>query len=201
MQITRLISIFLILLSVLFSTSPAYCEPVSYEAIHYALEKLPIAYEDRNDSYKPEQLRIVARAIESATQMVRWPENDRVSLAAYLVSIGYHESRYTIRIHAGVPKAHSYGNWQVEPLPHRVRRVDLIGLTFKETESSALIAAGVLAKSWQCGGRPQDIFSAYGGRACKTDWKTLKSRVSTFWWVRSMIVTQMKDYWNHNGKD
>ncbi len=179
---------FLTFFVILFFSFPVKAELVSYEAIHSALTELPVAWQDRNDSYKQEQLRNVARAIESAAQTVKWPENDRVSLAAYLITIGFHESRYSIKIHEGIRKAHAYGLWQVEPHAHRVTRADLIGLTFLETEHTATIAAGVLSKSWQCGARPEDIFTAYGGRPCKSDWKTLKSRVATFWWIKSIII-------------
>ncbi len=181
----------IILIFALLISVNAKAEPVSYEAIHYALTQLPVAVQDRDNEFKQEQLSIVAHAIEKATQQVKWPNSDRTSLAAYLVAVGYHESRYRIQTHEGVAKAHSYGLWQVTPWAHKVTREELIGISQSQTDRSALIAATALSRSWQCGPNPADMFTAYyGGAACKSDWRTLKSRVRTFWWVRQTIVSK-----------
>lgn len=184
----------LVMFSVLLFGGVSNAEPVSYEAIHSAIVRLPVANTDRNDSYKEEQLRTISRAIEKVTQEVKWPDNDRVSLAAYLVTIGYHESRFSIKIQEGVKRAHSYGIWQVTPWAHKATRAQLIGLTQKETDSAALIAATAFSKSWNCGSSPADHFTAYyGGVKCGEKWKTLDSRVRTFWWIRNIISIKMKE--------
>ena len=187
------LAVLLFLLSLQFcSAKQAHAEEVPYEVVHAVIVKFPVAHQDRDNSYKQEQLKTVAQAISDAGQAVRWKDNDRVSLVAYLLTIGYHESRYRIKIHEGVKHAYSYGLFQVVPQSHGVKRSDLVGLTYKETFTSAFISGSVIAKSFQCGSQPADIFTSYyGGVPCKTKWKTLDSRVSTYYWARAKLVKEL----------
>ncbi len=190
MKLNKTIILFTIFLCSFLGYVPvAKSEPVSFGAIYSVLVKFPVAVADRSDSYKNNQLETIAKSIEIATQQAKWPEDQRVDLASYLLTIGYWESRYRINLHEGAVKAHSYGLWQVTPGSYGIRRLDLIGLTEKETTRSANAAALHLSNSWQCGSKPEDHFTAYyGGTKCGSDWKTLKQRVNTFYWVKQALM-------------
>ena len=186
---------FLIAFGSTFCSTHAHAETIPVAAVSKVINKLPIAWVDRADSRKPEQLETIARSIAevASDRDIKWNYNDRVSLAAYLLAVGYHESRYRISIHSGVKKAYSYGVWQIVPFAHHVTRADVVGLSYTETYGAAFIAASILSKSFQCGGQPADIFTAYyGGVPCKTKWKTLSSRVATYYWARNELVKEMK---------
>jgi hypothetical protein len=189
----RLLIIFCLLFAIVSFQSSAIAEPVSEASIRNALERFPVAYQDRDDSYKSTQLDTIAHAISEATKVAKWNDNDRVSVAAFLITIGWHESRFLIRVHEGERKRFSYGLFQIHPASHGVTRADVVGLTRAETTRAAVVAASVLSKSWTCGGTPAGWFTAYyGGVPCGKDWKTLKARVNTFYWVRAYLVKENK---------
>lgn len=176
-------------LSVFFNINNVRAEQVDAQDIYEVISHLPVAWTDRDDVRKDGQLQTIAVAIDIATQQANWNDNDRVSLASYMITIGYHESRYRLKIHEGVKRAYSYGVWQVTPQSFHVKRTELIGLSYDETQHTAHIVAGIISRSWQCGGTPEGHFTAYyGGVPCGTNWKTLKSRVSTYWFVRAKLV-------------
>lgn len=167
---------------------------ISAATLYEVMTVLPVAVADRDDPRKQDQLYTIAVAIERAIPQTKWPQNDLAALAAYFVTIGYHESRFRLKIHEGVKRAHSYGVWQVTPHAYKVKRTDLIGLTQYETDHTAVIVGRAISTSWNCGSSPADHFTAYyGGVPCKKDWRTLKERVSTFWYVRAMIVQFEKE--------
>lgn len=150
---------------------------------------MPIAVADRNDPRKQDQLYTIALAIERAIPQTKWPENDAAGLAAYFVTIGWHESRFRLKVHEGYRRAASYGIWQITPHSYKVKRIELIGLSQEETDHTAIIVGRAISTSWHCGSSPADHFTSYyGGVPCKTNWKTLKERVNTFWYVKSMII-------------
>lgn len=191
----RIIVSLVLFLSVFFSINVARAEPVDAQDIYEVISNLPIAWADRNDVRKDGQLQTIAVAIDIATQNANWNDNDRVSLASYMITIGYHESRYRLKIHQGLKHAYSYGVWQVTPQSFHVNRTELIGLSYDETQHTAHIVASIIAKSWQCGYSPTDHFTAYyGGVPCKTSWKTLKERVATYYYVRNKLVKLAHEY-------
>ena len=188
---------FLIALTLWVGAGTVRAEYVSTEAIHHALIALPVAVADRKDSYKPQQLKTIAIAIQAATESARWPDNQRATMAALLVTVGYFESRYALRIHDWNPKrySYSYGIFQVTPQAHGVQRHELVGLTIAQTTRAATIAAGVLSKSRQCGDTPHGWFTAYyGGVKCGVPWRTLEARTNTFWYVRALIVKYDREH-------
>ncbi len=190
----RLYLFIFLFVSIFISSNNALAEPVRTQDIYSTIYTLPVSWVDRDNPSKQDQLYTIATAIEKATQQANWNDNDRTSLAAYLITIGFHESKFSIRIHKGVKRAYSYGLFQVTPQAHHVKREQLIGLSQEETDSSALIAAGAIAKSFGCGYSPADHFTAYyGGVPCKTDWRTLKQRVSTFYYVHATLIRFGKD--------
>ena len=103
---------------------------------------------------------------------------------------GCNKSRYCTDVHAGNCRpgtcggGAAFGPWQVEPR-NREDGKALVGLDQEATDRSAAAAAKILSRSWQCGGHPRGWFTAYAGRKCGTDWKTLEQRVATYWRVAS----------------
>lgn len=192
----HLIRVLILSLSLFFFSSSSMAadeqekpRTISAATLYEVMNALPVAVADRADPRKQDQLYTIAVAIERAIPQTKWPQNDLAGLAAYFVAIGYHESRFRLKIHEGAKKAHSYGLWQVTPHAYKVKRTDLIGLTQDETDHTAIIVGRAISTSWNCGSSPADHFTAYyGGVPCKKDWRTLKERVSTFWYVRAMIV-------------
>lgn len=179
------------LLLTIFRSNLAQAEysPNQATTIYEVLNVLPVASKDRDDPRKQDQLYTIAVAIERAVIKTKWLEKDKVSLTAYLITIGYHESKFGLKVHEGYRHAYSYGIWQITPSAYGVKRLDLIGLSQDETDHTAEIAARAVSTSWGCGSSPADHFTAYyGGVPCKTDWPTLRQRVGTFWYVRNLLV-------------
>ena len=158
---------------------------VSTAAVLVVMQALPSCWADREDPRKPEQLQNLAAAIAQAS-----PNPLR---AAFLVAIGYHESRFCLRVHSGVDTGPGRGIWQLEGQSKRYQG-PFVGLTPEETGNAAWVASQIIGRSAQCGSRPADVFTAFAGRACGTVWPTLADRVRTFWFVsarlhRAMTVT------------
>lgn len=192
----QLLFTLLFVLAIIFSNVALAETPktISAATIYETMLVLPVAVQDRDDPRKQDQLYTIAVAIERAIPQVNWQENDKAGLAAYLVTIGWHESRFRIKIHEGVKHSYSYGIWQVTPQAYHVTRTELIGLSQDETDHTAVIAARAISVSWHCGSKPADHFTSYyGGVPCGKDWKTLRQRVNTFWYVRGLIVRFEKE--------
>ncbi len=166
---------------------------ISKAVLLVALKALPTCHVDADDPRKAAQLETVASSISSAVESTSWA-GDKRDQAAMLTSIGYHESRYCIATHEGKRKSYATGLWQVEAASHGVTRDDLRGLSQEQTDSSAMIAARVLSKSWRCGGGPRGWFVAYyGGCPCDAKgWEhRLAPRVRTFNYMRSVIGREL----------
>lgn len=167
-------------------------------AISTALSALPPCWTDRDIPAldKQDQTDTIAASIVYARQHVKWRGSD-VDFYATLASIGYHESRYCTSVHAGnCPPGRcgggaAFGVWQVEP-KRREDGLSLVGLDQDSTNRSALAAATVLSRSWQCGSGPRGMFTAYAGRACGSRWPTLEERVRTFARLRAAIQREMR---------
>lgn len=80
----------------------------------------PIYKEDVQDPRKPEQLEVVSEAVatNATEQANRWP-GTLEELIAVTLAIGYHETRYSLRIHAGdckpweCDRGRARGLWQM----------------------------------------------------------------------------------------
>jgi len=147
---------------------------VSPAAVLYAMSSLPVCYADREDPRKPEQMQNLAVAIAQASPTPR--------RAAFLIAIGYHESRFCLRVQSGEHRGPGRGAWQLEGQSRRYQG-PFIGLTPEETGNAAWVASDIIGRSGQCGTRPADVFTAYAGRACGSSWPTLAARVLTFRFV------------------
>lgn len=161
----------------------------------HALERLPACYADRHlpRESKRAQYATIAKSLRKARRSVKW--RDDVSFYAMMIAIGYNESRYCTDVHAGNCRpgtcggGAAFGVWQVEPR-NREDGNALVGLDQEATDRSAVAAAKILSKSWQCGGHPRGWFTGYAGRKCGTDWKTLEQRVATYWRVAGRLAVK-----------
>lgn len=163
------------------------------------LSKQPRCWADRKvePAAKALQLATIAAAISEAS-----PTAER---AAYLLDIGWHESRWCLDVGSGARRGGSgEGYWQLEGAHHGPGARSGLGL--KATSSAALLASAQLQRSRQCGPDPADVLTAYAGRPCwQTDmvltwgatdgpyarpvfgWPTLESRVRGYWWALSAL--------------
>lgn len=162
-------------------------------AVSAALSQLPQCWADRDlpAADKEDQRDTVAVSIVYARSKVKWRGAD-VDFYAYMGSIAYHETRLCTDVHAGncppgrCGGGRAFGPWQVEPKV-RADGLALVGLDQDSTNRSALAAATVLSRSWQCGSGPRAMFTAYAGRPCGKAWPTIEERVRTFRRLRELI--------------
>lgn len=161
---------------------------------------------------KAEQAAIVADAIATATEEVAgWPGPKR-ELAAILTTIAWHESRFSLDVHAGRcrprecdPDSHgrarARGLWQIwRPYKMPDHEWELLaGLDPESTRFSAVVAARIVVRSrrmcrslekrvdW-----PRLTFSAYHRNACLGESRTLPARVATFRRLLAITRTRSK---------
>lgn len=142
------------------------------------LMRLPVCYADREDDRKPGQLATVARAVTVVANDSKRP----VDKAAKLISTAYNETRLCLRVHSGEHRGKGRGLYQLEGQSRRYQG-PFVGLDYDSTLNATRVASAVLDRSFQCGLRPRDVFTAYGARPCGSEWKTLTERVRTYQWV------------------
>jgi hypothetical protein len=162
-------------------------------AVLAAVLSLPICAKDRQDARKPDQLRTIASAITTAATETRWRRGP-ADLAAHLTTIAYHESRLCIHVTTGEHRGPAVTNWQIEGQFRRLAdkfHGPFIGLGIEPVTNAARVAAHILSKSFQCGSSPGALYSAYAGRACQTDWPTLRQRVQTYKWISFIIESEL----------
>lgn len=155
-------------------------------AVLYAITGLTPCWADRGDIRKPAQLETIAEAITVATERARW-RGDRMVLAALLITIAWHESKFCLAIHEGKPgMAGALTIFQIE----RGSRLKgyRAGLDLDSTISAATAAADLLSRSHQCGESPISFFRAYTSAACDAEFPTLHARVRTFHVVFARLV-------------
>ncbi len=102
--------------------------------------------------------------------------------ASKLISKGYNESRFCLAVHSGAHRGYGRGLYQLEGQSRRYAG-PFVGLDYESTLNATRVASDILDHSYQCGPTPADVFTAYAGRECGTDWKTLQARVRTYRWA------------------
>lgn len=146
-------------------------------AVLVVLNVQPQCWADRNvePSVKRDQYETIAVAIAEASP--------NLSRAGYLLTIGWHESRWCLDVHSGKERGgRGEGNWQLEGKHHGSEPRS--GLSLGATRSSARLASRHVQRSFQCGSKPEQVLTAYAGRPCwqaKLGWPTLTSRVRGYW--------------------
>jgi len=142
------------------------------------LMALPVCWADRGDPRKPEQLATVAEAIS----VVANDSRDPIDKASKLIAIFRWEGVGCLAVHSGQHKGRGRGLYQLEGQSRRYAG-PFVGLDYPSTLNATRVAGDVLDHSYQCGSRPADVFTAYGARACGSNWKTLRERVQTYRWA------------------
>lgn len=156
---------------------------VAAYAIHAALLALTPCWADRDDSRKAGQLETIAVAIATVASTV----DD----AAGLIAIANSESKFSLRVHAGLTGGRGRGLWQLE-LGSR-RKPPFVGLSLADTTHAAGEALWMWRHSWQCGRTLAARFTAYAGRECDTVWPTLHERVNTYYYARGRILRALEE--------
>lgn len=161
-----------------------------------AIASLPTFHEDVGDKFvaqKREQAQLIANAISRAAENAQgWPGSKR-ELATLLLTVAWHETRLSLRIHDGRCKpfecdhGRARGLWQLHThasLP-RDRWLTVAGLDEQSTLNGAAEAALALTRSrHMCRQRGSDwvasTISAYAGRGCAGGLPDLAARVKTY---------------------
>lgn len=152
-----------------------------------AIGTLPVFHEDREAAGKSEQLAAIGEAVAKASY--GHPRSPR-EWSALLLTIGYHESTFSLRIHRGDCRQKECDAGRARS-PFQMHRNDftapvwdkLFGL--EHTEIQVRAASEALERGyWTCArsGVPwlQGTINGYAGRRCGDAWPGLDKRVATF---------------------
>jgi hypothetical protein len=163
-----------------------------------AIAALPTFHEDIGEQFtatKHAQAETIAAAIADAVDHVDdWPGSKR-ELATLLLTVAWHETGLSLRIHEGRCKPYecdhgrARGLWQlhVHSLLPRARWLGVAGLDFESTRTAAfeaaralvrsrhMCAAGVRTSAWVA-----PTLAAYAGRGCRGHLPDIDRRVQTY---------------------
>jgi hypothetical protein len=155
--------------------------------VRAALEALPCFHEDRGNAEKSAQLDTIATAIAEVSREAPRPPRE---WAALLLTIGYHESTFSLRIHRGECKPHECDKgrarsaWQLHKnlftAPvwdqlHGIEHTDIQVRAASDALKRAYFTCGRSGVPWL-----QATLNAYAGRRCSAEWPGLDRRVRTF---------------------
>lgn len=155
--------------------------------VRAAVESLPCFVEDRGDPEKEAQLDQIAAAIAEVSRDA--PRSPR-EWAALLLTIGYHESTFSLRIHRGQCKPHECDRgrarsaWQLHKNTFTAPVWDqLHGI--ENTRVQVQAASDALKRAYFTCNRSgvpwlQATLNAYAGRRCSAEWPGLGQRVATY---------------------
>lgn len=155
--------------------------------VRAAMESLPCFHEDRGNPDKAAQLDAIAAAVaEVSRDAPRAPRE----WAALLLTIGYHESTFSLRIHRGECKPHECDRgkarsaWQLHKNLYTAPLWDqLHGI--EHTQVQVRAASDALKRAYFTCSRSgvpwlRATLNGYAGRRCSAEWPGLEQRVSTF---------------------
>ena len=155
--------------------------------VRAAMDALPCFHEDRGNPEKAAQLDAIAAAVAEVSQDA--PRSPR-EWAALLLTIGYHESTFSLRIHRGECKPYECDQgrarsaWQLHKNLHTAPVWDqLHGI--EHTAIQVRAASDALKRAYFTCSRSgvpwlQATLNGYAGRRCSAEWPGLDLRVSTF---------------------
>jgi hypothetical protein len=155
--------------------------------VRAAMEALPCFHEDRGNADKSAQLDAIATAVSEVSGDAPRPPRE---WAALLLTIGYHESTFSLRIHRGECKPHECDNgrarsaWQLHknlftaPIWDQLHGIENTAVQVRAASDALKRAYYTCHRS----GVPwlQATLNAYAGRRCSAEWPGLDQRVSTF---------------------
>lgn len=182
----RLIAVPVLPIALCFATL-ALAESNHAAWVRAAMESLPCFHEDRGNADKSAQLDAIAAAIaEVSRDAPRAPRE----WAALLLTIGYHESTFSLRIHRGECRPHECDNgrarsaWQLHknlftaPIWDQLHGIENTSIQVQAASDALKRAYFTCSRS----GVPwlQGTLNAYAGRRCGAAWPGLDQRVATF---------------------
>jgi hypothetical protein len=155
--------------------------------VRAAMESLPVFHEDRGDADKAAQLDAIAAAVAEVSRDA--PRSPR-EWAALLLTVGYHESTYSLRIQRGECKPHECDRgrarsaWQLHknlytaPIWEQLHGIDNTAVQVRAASDALKRAYFTCNRS----GVPwlQATLNGYAGRRCSADWPGLNQRVATY---------------------
>ena len=171
----------------------AFAETNHAAWVRAAMDALPCYVEDRDDPDKSAQLDAIAAAVaEVSKDAPRAPRE----WAALLLTIGYHESTFSLRIQRGQCKPYECDHgrarsaWQLHknlftaPVWDQLHGVENTAIQVRAASDALRRAFFTCSRS----GVPwvQGTLNAYAGRRCSAEWPGLDQRVATFNHLRSV---------------
>jgi hypothetical protein len=165
----------------------AFAESNHAAWVRAAMDALPCFHEDRGDPDKSAQLDAIAAAVAEVSRDAPRPPRE---WAALLLTIGYHESTFSLRIHRGQCKPHECDRgkarsaWQLHKNLYTAPIWDqLHGL--EHTQIQVRAASDALKRAYFTCSRSgvpwlQATLNGYAGRRCSAQWPGLDQRTSTF---------------------
>ena len=169
-----------------------------------AIHKLPVFYEDRMPgnvadltTEKREQLRALAVEVARVSARDRKTPLPPRRWAALILTVGFHESTFSLRIHRGQCKPHECDrgkargpfqqqeNMYTRPVWDRMHGIENTRVQVEAVDS--FLRRHVMT----CPAPPhvdditpiEGILTGYAGQRCGSRWKGLDERVATFWKV------------------
>lgn len=155
--------------------------------VRAALDALPCFHEDRGEPGKSAQLDAIATAVAEVSLDAPRPPRE---WAALLLTIGYHESTFSLRIHRGECKPHECDRgrarsaWQLHknlftaPIWDQLHGLEHTAVQVRAASDALRRAYFTCSRS----GVPwlQGTLNAYAGRRCGAEWPGLGLRINTF---------------------
>lgn len=155
--------------------------------VRAAMQALPCFHEDRGDPDKAAQLDGIAAAVAEVSRDAPRPPRE---WAALLLTIGYHESTFSLRIHRGECKPHECDRgrarsaWQLHknlftaPIWDQLHGIEHTALQVRAASDALKRAYFTCSRS----GAPwlQATLNGYAGRRCGGSWPGLELRSATF---------------------
>ncbi len=166
----------------------AFAESNHAAWVRAAMDSLPCYVEDRGDpAAKSLQLDAIAAAVADVSRDAPRPPRE---WAALLLTIGYHESSFSLRIQRGECKPHECDRgrarsaWQLHknlftaPIWDQLHGIENTTVQVQAASDALKRAYFTCSRS----GVPwlQATLNAYAGRRCSSEWPGLDQRVSTF---------------------
>lgn len=166
----------------------AFAESNHAAWVRAAIEALPCFHEDRGETaQKSAQLDAIAAAVAEVSQDAPRPPRE---WAALLLTIGYHESTFSLRIHRGECKPYECDRgrarsaWQLHknlftaPIWDQLHGIEHTAVQVRAASDALKRAYYTCHRS----GGPwlQATLNGYAGRRCGAEWPGLDLRVATF---------------------
>ena len=165
----------------------AFAESNHAAWVRAAMDALPCFHEDRGDAGKSQQLDAIAAAVAEVSRDAPRPPRE---WAALLLTIGYHESTFSLRIHRGECKPHECDRgrarsaWQLHknlftaPIWDQLHGIEHTAVQVRAASDALKRAYFTCHRS----GVPwlQATLNGYAGRRCSAEWPGLDLRAATF---------------------